>query len=149
MEARIYEKEKIRLHVKALIQNKILTLERYIAFTKEAASEIKKSPSFDTMREEAHEEIYHLERQLHELKKLHIGMNTVLNRKTEQAQRGSLVITNKARFYISVSFGQFFYEGFRMYAISEHSPMAQKMLGKKAGDDFILNNIHQRIEVII
>jgi hypothetical protein len=38
-------------------------------------------------------------------------MAKVLNNSTERIQLGSLVITNKARFYISVSLGEFFFEG--------------------------------------
>ena len=75
-------------------------------------------------------------------------MRKVVNSPTSVAQLGSLVVTNKARFYISVSLGEFFYEGERFYAISEESPMAQIMKGKTEGDEFVLNNIHQKIEEI-
>lgn len=75
-------------------------------------------------------------------------MSRVLNSEMSVIQLGSLVITNKARFYISVSLGEFFFEGDRMYAISEESPMAKMMIGKKVGDEFVLNSIHQKIEEI-
>jgi len=145
MLTREYEKSKIRSFVIHIISDKISTLEKFINFTREAAREIKKTPKYDTFREEAHEEIFHMERQLNELNKLNRKMSRVLNTKTTFVQLGSLVITNKARFYISVSLGQFFYEGDRMYAISEESPMAQTMLGKTIGDEFVLNNIQQKI----
>jgi transcription elongation GreA/GreB family factor len=47
-----------------------------------------------------------------------------------------LVITNKARFYISVSLGEFFLENTRFYAISTESPMYKIMAGKSVGDSF-------------
>ena len=68
---------------------------------------------------------------------------------TKIAKLGSIVITNKARFYISVGLGEFFFQNDRFYAISEGSPMAQIMMGKKPGDEFVLNKIHQKIEKIL
>ncbi|WP_245985489.1 GreA/GreB family elongation factor [Epilithonimonas hominis] len=83
------------------------------------------------------------------LKSMQTQMRKVLNSVCETIKLGSLVITNKARFYISVSLGEFFFQGDRFYAISPESPMAQIMTGKKVGDDFTLNNIHQEIVEII
>lgn len=143
-----YHKAEIRTFVIQLISEKISTLDRFIQFTTDAAKDIKKTPKYDTAREEAHEEIFRLQLQLHELHKLYKGMARVLNTGTSEIQLGSLVITNKARFYISVSLGQFFYEGDRMYAISEGSPMAKKMIGHRIGDEFVLNGIQQRIEEV-
>ncbi|KUG10489.1 hypothetical protein BEI02_13830 [Elizabethkingia sp. HvH-WGS333] len=148
MKKTIYDKKDIRNYVKSVIADKIQTLEKFVHFTKEASKDIKKTPKYDSVREEAHEEIYQMQRQLAELHKLQNGMARVLNSEMSVVQLGSLVITNKARFYISVSLGEFFFEGDRMYAISEESPMAKMMIGKKVGDEFVLNSIHQKIEEI-
>ncbi|WP_435525901.1 hypothetical protein [Chryseobacterium indoltheticum] len=72
------------------------------------------------------DEIYHLDKQMANLKSMQQQMKKVLNSDSERAKLGSLVITNKARFYISVSLGEFFFEGDRFYAISPESPMAKK-----------------------
>lgn len=77
-----------------------------------------KTPKYDSMREEMQEEIYQMQRQLGALNDLRRNMAKVLTNSTERIQLGSLVITNKARFYISVSLGEFFFEGDRFYAIS-------------------------------
>ena len=148
MKKTIYDKKDIRNYVKSVIADKIQTLEKFVHFTKEASKDIKKTPKYDSVREEAHEEIYQMQRQLAELHKLQSGMARVLNSEMSVVQLGSLVITNKARFYISVSLGEFFFEGDRMYAISEESPMAKMMIGKKVGEEFVLNRIHQKIEEI-
>ena len=145
MEQKVYHKSHIRKFVKSIISEKIETLEKFVNFTKEAARDIKKTPKYDSIREEAHEEIYQMQRQLGELHKLQDNMARVLNSTSSTVQLGSLVITNKARFYISVSLGEFFFDNDRMYAISEESPMAKMMLGKTIGDEFTLNNIHQKI----
>lgn len=149
MQKKAYTKSEIRQFVNDSIAGKIKTLEFYLNFTLDASRDIKKTPKYDSFREEIQEEIYHLDKQMAALKAMKQKMQRVINSPTEIAQLGSLVITNKARFYISVSLGEFFYEGDRFYAISEESPMAQIMKGKKAGDEFVLNNIHQKIEEIL
>ncbi|WP_226064072.1 hypothetical protein [Kaistella polysaccharea] len=141
-------KSDVRSHIRNLIVQKIEKLERFMEFTLEASREVKKTPKYDSIREEIQEEIYHLQKQMVALKLLLRNLGKVLNSPTERVQVGSIVFTNKARFYISVSLGEFFFEGDRFYAISEESPMAKTMFGKKPGDEFILNNISQVIEQI-
>ncbi|MBP2617979.1 hypothetical protein [Chryseobacterium jejuense] len=145
MEKTVFEKSNIRDFVKNTLTEKIEKLKNFIEFTLEASREIKKTPKYDSMREEMQEEIYQMQRQLGALNDLKRNMGKVLNTSTDRVQLGSLVITNKARFYISVSLGEFFFEGDRFYAISSESPMAKKMMGMKAGDEFTLNKIHQKI----
>lgn len=144
-----YSKSDIRDFVSDSISGKIKTLEFYLNFTLDASRDLKKTAKYDSFREEMQEEIYHLDKQMAALKAMKQKMLRVINSPTEIAQLGSLVITNKARFYISVSLGEFFYEGDRFYAISEESPMAQMMKGMKVGDEFVLNKIHQKIEMIL
>ena len=144
-----FNKNEIRNFVKDQISGKIKTLEFYLNFTLEASREIKKTSKYDSIREEIQEEIYHLDKQMVALKNMQTQMAKVLNSTSETIRVGSLVITNKARFYISVSLGEFFYENTRFYAISQESPMAKIMIGKTVGEDFILNNIHQKIEEIL
>ncbi|WP_126652031.1 GreA/GreB family elongation factor [Chryseobacterium aureum] len=145
MEKIVFEKSDIRDFVKTTIAEKIEKLKNFIEFTLEASRDIKKTPKYDSMREEMQDEIYQMQRQLGALNDLKINMAKVLNTATERVQLGSLVITNKARFYISVSLGEFFFEGDRFYAISPESPMAKKMMGMKPGDEFTLNKIHQKV----
>jgi len=145
MEKIVFEKNNIRNYVKTVISEKIEKLKNFIEFTLEASRDIKKTPKYDSMREEMQEEIYQMQRQLAALHDLRTNMARVLPTSTEKVQLGSLVITNKARFYISVSLGEFFFEGDRFYAISSESPMAKKMMGMQSGSSFTLNNIHQEI----
>jgi len=145
MQKIIYEKKAIREFVKAMISEKIQKLKNFIEFTIDASRDIKKTPKYDSIREEIQEEIYQMQRQLGALYSLQQNMAKVVNSPSDKVRVGSLVITNKARFYISVSLGEFFYEGTRFYAISPESPMAQKMMGMQPEDEFTLNNIHQKI----
>jgi len=149
MQKAIYNKNDLRIFVRDMISGKVKTLEFYLNFTLEASSEVKKTSKYDSIREEMQDEIYHLDKQMANLKNMQQQMKKVLNSESEKAKLGSLVITNKARFYISVSLGEFFFEGDRFYAISPESPMAQKIMGMKAGEEFTLNKIHQKIEEVI
>lgn len=149
MQKATYNKNDLRTFVRDLLSGKVKTLEFYRNFTLEASREIKKTSKYDSIREEIQEEIYHLDRQMANLKIMQQQMRKVLKSESERVVLGSVVITNKARFYISVSLGEFFFEGDRFYAISSESPMAQKMMGMKAGDDFVLNKIHQKIEEVV
>lgn len=148
MQKQTITKSDIRAYVKDIIIGKIVKLEKFLDFTLEASREIKKAPKYDSIRTEMQEEIYQMQKQLGALNMLRLNLNKVLNSPTQIIQIGSIVITNKARFYISVSLGEFFFEGDRFYAISEESPMAKIMFGKKSGDSFILNNISQTIEEV-
>lgn len=145
MQKTLYKKDDVRSYVKDMLAEKIRKLENFIQFTLEASRDVKKTPKYDSIREEIQEEIYQLQRQLASLHEMNRNMAKVLNRTTSQVRLGSIVITNKARFYISVSLGEFFYEGDRFYAISLESPMAQTMIGRQVGDAFALNNIEQEI----
>ena len=149
MRSSTVSKSEVRNYVKEIIRGKIEKLEKFLDFTLEASREIKKTPKYDSIREEMQEEIYQMQIQLASLKDLQRKMTKVLNTSTDRLALGSVVFTNKARFYISVSLGEFFYEGDRFYAISEESPMAKILFGKKAGDSFVLNNIAQTIENVM
>lgn len=149
MRSSTVSKNEVRNYVKEIIRGKIEKLEKFLDFTLEASREIKKTPKYDSIREEMQEEIYQMQKQLASLKDLQRNMTKVLNNSTQRVAIGSLVFTNKARFYISVSLGEFFYEGDRFYAISEESPMAKILFGKKAGDSFVLNNIAQTIKNVM
>lgn len=149
MEKTDYKKSDLRNFIMNLLAEKIEKLENFTRFTLEASRDIKKTPKYDSIREEAQEEIYQLQKQLSGLLTMQKEMSKVLNSEFKTIQLGSLVITNKARFYISVSLGEFFFEGERFYAISVESPMAKKMIGMQSGDEFILNKIHQKIEEVL
>lgn len=149
MQKAIYNKNELRDFVNNTISGKVKTLDFYLNFSLEASRDIKKTSKYDSIREEIQEEIYHLDRQMVSLKTMQTQMRKVLNSVSDTVKLGSLVITNKARFYISVSLGEFFFQGDRFYAISAESPMAKIMLSKKVGDDFVLNNIHQEIVEIL
>ncbi len=141
-------KSDVQTYVKEVIVQKIAKLQNFMEFTMEASREVKKTSKYDSIREEMQEEIYQMQKQLASLRDLQRTLHKIQDKTSDKIQVGSIVFTNKARFYISVSLGEFFFEGDRFYAISEESPMAKIMFGKQVGDSFTLNNISQVIEQI-
>ncbi len=129
-------KSDVRNHVKEIIFNKIEKLEKFIEFTLDASRDIKKTPKYDSIREEMQEEIYQMQRQLAALRDLQKNMTRVLNKPTEIIQLGSMVFTNKARFYISVSLGEITIDEQKIICISSESPLAKAMINKKKGYQF-------------
>ncbi|SEG41709.1 hypothetical protein SAMN05421847_2278 [Halpernia humi] len=148
MQQKTIIKNEVRDFVLSIIKEKTERQSRFLEFTLEASREVKKTAKYDSIREEMQAEIYQLQKQQAFLNGLRRDMAKVINNSTNIVKLGAIVITNKARFYISVGLGEFFFEGDRFYAISEISPMAQIMKGKNAGDSFVLNNISQTIEMI-
>lgn len=148
MQQKTFIKNEVRDFVLDIIKQKIERQSRFLEFTLEASREVKKTAKYDSIREEMQAEIYQLQKQQSFLNGLLTDMAKVTNNEIIFVKLGAIVITNKARFYISVGLGEFFFEGDRFYAISEISPMAQIMKGKKAGDSFVLNNISQIIESV-
>ncbi|MEJ8841666.1 hypothetical protein WG954_04675 [Lacibacter sp. H375] len=59
---------------------------------------------------------------------------------TDMIVRGSLVITNKGIFYISLGLGKLKVDDETVFAVSPDAPLGKLLLMKKAGDAFQFNN---------
>lgn len=53
---------------------------------------------------------------------------------------GSLIITNKANYYVSISAGEITIENTAYFAISTNSPIGKQLLGKTVGDEIPFNS---------
>lgn len=60
--------------------------------------------------------------------------------KTEMVVRGSMVETNKGRFYVSLGLGKLKVKDETVFAVSPDAPLGKLMLMKKADDAFQFNN---------
>ncbi len=67
---------------------------------------------------------------------------------TNVISSGSLVVTNKGSFYISISAGKIDLAGDIYYAISAQSPIAIKLIGLPIGKEFSFNDQFYKIEQI-
>ena len=64
------------------------------------------------------------------------GMRSWVGERYNEVRLGSVVITDKASFYVSVSIERFEVEGMPFVGISPQSPLYRAMAGKKKGDSF-------------
>lgn len=67
---------------------------------------------------------------------------------TDKIQPGSLVITDKNSFYISISAGTIMLGDTKYLAIAASSPIGIKMIDHTAGHTFVFNNIAQQIKEV-
>lgn len=70
---------------------------------------------------------------------------TELQPVTESIGFGSVVKTSGANYFISIPAGEISAEGEKFYAVGINSPVAQLLLGKKAGQSLVLNGKTFRI----
>ena len=71
-------------------------------------------------------------------------MNEILaridvNKSSSKAHLGSVVFTDKANFFLSISAGQLEVLNDKFFAISVSSPIGKMLLGKEENDNFIFN----------
>lgn len=55
------------------------------------------------------------------------------------AHLGSVIVTNKANYFLSISVGQIIIDNSKYFAISTSSPIGKLLLGKKTGESVIFN----------
>lgn len=131
-------KEKLYKHCLKLIIEKIAGLEQSMRAFQEAANEDSKSSMGD--KYETNRAMMHLEKekaatQLGQLQKMRQLLDSIkIDKKTDQAAIGSLVTTEKGRYFLSIGLGPIEFEGGQYFVISAASPIGQAMVGKKAGE---------------
>lgn len=83
-----------------------------------------------------------LNQQLETLSKINIGL------KNEKVSLGSIVRTNSALYFISISFGKITVGEDQVFMISAITPLAQQMIDKKVGEEVSWNGKNILIEEI-
>ena len=125
------------------VETRIRSAENAIISAKEASQDDTKSSAgdkYETTREMMQQEISRNEVQLFEARKLkHALMQISIDKISETIQNGSIVITDKGNFFISVSAGQFTLNTKTFFAISSASPIGRLLIGLKKGDTFRFN----------
>jgi hypothetical protein len=110
----------------------------------EAANNETKSSAgdkYETDREMMQQEAAMNQTQLNEANKLKLALSTIdPHTKDEKAGAGSMVLTDKGNFYISISAGALKVNDMDFFAVSPVSPIGLKLNGLKAGGEFSLNN---------
>lgn len=143
-------KQEIINIIKAKAADKIQYFENLIAETRVSNNDTKSSmgDKYETGREMLQQEINNLQRQLNEVLNQQAVLQKITSDPSEKVQNGALVKTNKGLFYISASMGELVFENQKIMTVSAESPLVKVMYGKKTGESFTVNNIHQTIENI-
>ena len=132
------------------ISEKIQKLEQLIAETRASNNDTKSSmgDKYETSREMLQQEINNLQIQLNEHLKSQKILKNINPNPHKVVTLGSLVETEKGKFFIAVSLGELSFNQEKIFVISAESPLAKAMNGKKTGESFVVNNLTQIIKNI-
>ena len=132
------------------ISEKIQKLEQLIAETRASNNDTKSSmgDKYETSREMLQQEINNLQIQLNEHLKSQQILKNINPNPHKVVTLGSLVETEKGKFFIAISLGEITFSQEKIFVISAESPLAKAMNGKKTGESFVVNNLSQIIKNI-
>ena len=146
-------KQELYARCQAYVQQRIDTARQAMESAQESANSESKSSAGD--KYETGRAMAQLERDRHaqllaqaqnmtqELARLHI------EKSYDTVQPGSLVTTNRGRFFISISAGKLCIDGVDYFAVSSASPIATALTGHLAGDVVPFNNqTYQVLDVV-
>ena len=145
-------KQKIYHHYLNVINDKIVMLQKVLADLKESSSNETKSTAGDkheTALAMLQIEQANVQGQLQEaltkkmvLEKINPDLHASI------IVNGSLIKTNRGYLWMSAALGKIQIENINVIALSQQSPLGQKLLGLKTGDSTGINNIEYIIEDI-
>lgn len=132
------------------ISEKIQKLEQLIAETRASNNDTKSSmgDKYETSREMLQQEINNLQIQMNEHLKSQQILKNINPNPHKIVTLGSLVETEKGKFFIAISLGEITFSQEKIFVISAESPLAKAMNGKKTGESFVVNNLSQIIKNI-
>jgi transcription elongation GreA/GreB family factor len=142
-------KEQLWLQCKQIVEQRLATAQQAMDAAQESANQEEKSSAgdkYETGRAMAQLERDKAAMQVEENKK----MLTILNQighhsSTETVTLGSIVVTDRNNFYVSIGAGKLEIGRESYVAISTQSPIGQLLLHKCAGEFFSFNNQKQTI----
>ena len=142
-------KEQLWLRCKQIVEQRLATAQQAMDAAQESANQEEKSSAgdkYETGRAMAQLERDKAAMQVEENKK----MLTILNQighhsSTETVTLGSIVVTDRNNFYVSIGAGKLEIGRESYVAISTQSPIGQLLLHKCAGEFFSFNNQKQTI----
>ena len=141
-------KREILNFIQNILTEKIQNLQKLIEETRASSNDTKSSmgDKYETGREMLQQEINNLQIQLNGFSN---SMNILKNINPVPHQSvglGSLIQTEKGKFFIAISLGEIAFENEKIFIISAESPLAKAMHGLKKSDIFSINNVNQAIK---
>lgn len=101
---------------------------------------------YETGRAMLHLEFEKLSGQLEQYSRLKKTLTLIKEKQvSEKVDFGSVVKTSKVNYFISIPAGEIEVDGEKFYAIEAGSPIAQAMIGKMEGEEFIFNGTKDNI----
>ncbi|MEX6626784.1 3-oxoacyl-ACP synthase [Tenacibaculum salmonis] len=142
-------KEKLYEQCVIYVANRLKTVEEImISNQKGLESETKSSAGdkHETGRAMLQLEMEKAGQQLHGIVKMKGILSKInIENTSEIAHLGSVIKTTKASFFLSISSGKIIVDDETYFAVSVSSPIGSLLLGKKAGDTFVFNNMEQKV----
>ncbi len=145
----IVVKEKLYLFCKGYANTRIELLKKQLEELKASLGSETKSSAGDkheTGRAMLQLEQEKLGKQMQEAEALYKVLQQIpKDNKPENAALGSLVTTNKHRYYIAISAGKHEVGNQVVYCISASTPIGKLLLRKQVGDTFLFKGVQQSI----
>lgn len=146
-------RERLYQHCVEIANERIDTATQALHLAQEASVNDTKSSAgdkYETTREMMQQEISRNQAQLMEAKKLRHQLSQVpAEKKSDIIQNGSVVLTDKANFYLAISGGQMKLDENTYFVISPQSPIGRKLMGLKAGQSFSFNDTDYTIREVL
>jgi hypothetical protein len=136
-------KKQLHQACKEFVGKRIEAAQDAIRMAQQSANEDSKSSmgdKYETGRAMAQLEIEKNTRQLLEAQKmLQLLERLPMDTESDVARNGSLVMTDKGNYFLSISAGKLMVEGQSYFAISTSSPIGGKLVGLKKTDSIVFN----------
>jgi transcription elongation GreA/GreB family factor len=145
-------KEALFQACKTHIENRMQTVQDRLASIEESRNEETKSSAgdkYETGRAMMQMEEDKAQKQLSEILLIQKALSEInCEQSSEYVRPGSLVITDRGRFYMAVGVGKVKYDNEPYFCISPNSPIGGLLVGKKEGDRITFNGLTRKIEAV-
>lgn len=146
-------KETLLEHCTSYVQKRLERIKNTMSDIAQSLTSETKSTAGD--KHETGRAMLQLERekagqQLAEIQKLQGILSKInINANSDLVHLGSVVITSKANYFISISVGELQVEEISYYAIAANSPIGRLLLGKRKGEKFSFNQTEIKIDEVL
>lgn len=123
------------------LQSKIDHFQNLINDLRASNNETKSSmgDKYETSREMLQQEIVRIQNQLNETLNQRDFFQKITVKPSETVVLGSYIETSMGNFCIAISLGEIEFQTKKIFLISQQTPLAQNLLGKKVLDNFEIN----------
>ena len=146
-------KGSVLTHVKKLLDEKLVKFQNELRQLQKSSNEETKSSmgdKYETGRAMVMQEQEKMADQIEQVQGQLRMLNAInLTKDFVEAQFGAMIITKLGVYFISISYGILEFKKQKVFMISANAPVAQAMLGKSKGDEFILNGRKIEIQKIV